>query len=196
MILSRRPAKLGCSINCRTERHNEEPVPALDIPVHLMISAKELNELMQEPHTADAWFETGGGELPKPFDKHLAPRKLKGKFEKSMAELWFGLKNDQVSFEDCKISRVILDPQVGGMTAVTLKIQTLANKKNLQTILWLDRECECSLVLGELTAEDLQEKLDLRDPDASAQVPEEKPARLKGKKKSVKDESAAAVPWN
>jgi hypothetical protein len=172
MILARRPAKLGLSINVRTERHNDEPVPALDIPLHLMISAKELNELMQEPHTADAWFETGGGELPKPFDKHLAPRKLKGKFESSAADLWFGLDQRQIGFDDCKIARVILDPQVGGMTAVILKIQTLASEKNLAVILWLDRECECELRLGELTADDVQEKLDL-------QIPEETPLQPK-----------------
>jgi len=178
MILSRRLCKIGSSINARAERHGEESEPAMDIPIHILISAKELNEFMGNPHTADIWFETAEGELPKPFDKHLAARRLKGKFENSAAELWFGLKQNQLTLDAVTVSRVKLDPQLGGMTAVTLVLQTLINTKNNDVFLWMDREAECALHLGELTAADLQGDLDLQQP-ADANANAKPPAAVK-----------------
>ena len=58
MKLKKRVAKIGPSINTRTEKHGEENVPAIDIPLSsIMLTGKELGRLLRQETAAEDWFE-------------------------------------------------------------------------------------------------------------------------------------------
>lgn len=182
MLLTRRPVKLGPSINCRTELHGDNKVPALDLQLHLLISSAELDEL-NGPGTADRTFDEGGG-LKTPLDKHYAPRKFKGKFENSTADLWFGVNNLNFHFADCKLKSIVLDPKTGGMTAIKLTVGALINDRMLFVFTWMDHEGECELQFGKLTADDGQGELALKVPE------DDKPEPPRGGNKRSKREKS------
>ena len=159
--LAKRPCQIGGSINGRTEKHGEEPVPCMDITIEMLITAQELNELMGEPHTADAWFENGGNKLPEPLLKHLQPYKLKGKFEGSAASILVGLQLDEIELPTVTIASCVFEPKVGGMTALKCKLQTKISRENLEIFLWMGREADVELRFGLLAAGDDQGELQL-----------------------------------
>lgn len=56
--LTKRPAKIGRSVNTRTEMHGEEEIPAQDIPVTgIVLSAEELCALTDEPTAVEGLFK-------------------------------------------------------------------------------------------------------------------------------------------
>jgi hypothetical protein len=150
------------SINARVEKHGEEPTPAMDISLELLISAKELNLLMNDPHTVDAWFNTPGGELPEPLFKNLKAYGLKGKFPDSSGAITYGVNEERIEFKNATLTGLSFVPQVGGMTQLKLKLQTLITKKNTDVFLWMDRDVDIELQFGELAAGDAQGDLDLQ----------------------------------
>lgn len=181
--LKSKPCQIGASINARTEKHGDEPQPAMDIPLSFLISAKELNALMGDPHTSDVWFEATPGELPEPMLKNLKPYKLKGKFKDSLAVLTVGVNGHVIDLGDCTLSGLAFEPQTGGMTAVKLKVQCLITSKTTDVFLWMDREGDVELQFGEMDGNANQEELDL-------EVPEEAP-KPKRKAKGTKEDRAS-----
>jgi hypothetical protein len=82
MNLTKRPGQIGPSINTRTERHGEESVPGVDIPVSgLMLDKPELNALLQDVDAHDALYTDSRGKQLEPRFLTIDPIALTDKFE-------------------------------------------------------------------------------------------------------------------
>ncbi len=124
LTLDRRPCKIGISINTRTEKHGEDDVPAMDIPLaSIMLTGEELNALLGESHAHDALFNFAAGKPPEPLLPTLAGFRVKGKFEESSVDIEVGLKAELISLKNVKLSKVTLEPQTGGLTAMAVTVQ-------------------------------------------------------------------------
>lgn len=121
--LNKRSAEIGGSINTRTERHGEELVPGVDIPVTgLMLDKEELNILLEDEFAHDCLFTDARGKQLEPRFLNVAPIVVLGKFEE--ASVTISLQGeDGLLLKPAKISKIILEPQVGGLTLVSCTIQ-------------------------------------------------------------------------
>ena len=163
LSLDKRPAKIGQSINTRTEKHGEELVPALDIPIdRVMLTAVELNDLMQSKFAHDCWFSTGG-TLVEPMFPRIAALKLGGKYEDATVHLLVGLKSELITFENCKIVKLELEPCVGGLTALSFTVQcTPALDEQIPLLLnFMGREVEIEVESGDVTITTSKKQLPL-----------------------------------
>ena len=103
LSITPRPARLGSSINTRVEKHGEEDVTALDIPLlDIPLSAAELNALLMDPH-AHRLLYNKEGDFEKPTLERLAPLRLKDKIEGAVVEIKVGLAQDAVKLADTAV---------------------------------------------------------------------------------------------
>lgn len=126
--LAKRPAKIGVAINSRRELHGETPVTALDIPLtDIMLDASELNAILREPHAHNVLFnESGvatGGRIREPVFKHISALSLADKIEGATVTIVHGVEAVELRLSPVKLSKVKLQPQVGGLTAMTCTVQ-------------------------------------------------------------------------
>lgn len=126
-VLSRRPAKLGSSINTRPEKHGDEDVAAFDIPVaDVLLTAEELNSLLADPSAHMRLFDEGTEPLEPAF-KQLDPFTVREKIEGARIVIGGGDGGGDIVFSACKLKGFTLDPQLGGMTKASFKVQCLPN---------------------------------------------------------------------
>lgn len=121
--LSKRPAKIGGSINTRTERHGEEEVPGLDIPIGgMLVNAEELAALTDSLTAHEAFFaqDTATGFVPRIQAIEVYP--INHKFEGASVRIT-GSQIESMSFGDAKIKSIKLVPQIGGLTLVSFTLQ-------------------------------------------------------------------------
>ncbi len=124
--VTKRPASV-MHINTRIEKHGESSVLAADIRVGgIHLEADELNALMDDKHAHASLFKAanGKGKAAEPMFRQLKSFELVDKFENCAAAIGLGLSDIEVEFEDVKIARVVLDPQVGGLTLMECTVQT------------------------------------------------------------------------
>jgi len=126
ITLSARACQLGSSVNLRTEKHGEDNVPAVDIPIEgIMLSSEDLNELLGTPGAHDTLFSTvrGHQEPALPQIKDLVLRdKVAG------ADVCIKIHGTgpakKLQLKDCKIKGLTLAPLSGGATALSITVQT------------------------------------------------------------------------
>lgn len=126
--LTKRQAMLGGKLNPRVEYHGDEQVPACDFTLTgIMLDADELNALLDtdaaivDHHAYDRLFVAG--DLPEPAFRDISLA-VPTKFEKSSITLKLGnLAEDVLKFGGAKIAKIVLSPQTGGLTALSLQVQ-------------------------------------------------------------------------
>lgn len=128
LTLSKRPAKIGVAINSRRELHGETPVTALDIPLgDIMLDAAELNAILREPHAHNVLFnESGvamGGRISEPVFKHISALALADKIEGATVTIVHGVEAIELRLAPVRLAKIKLQPQVGGLTAMTCTVQ-------------------------------------------------------------------------
>lgn len=164
MDLNRRPCRIGTSINTRREKHGEGNVTALDIPVReYMLDAAELNSLLQEDRAHGVLFNHAkGGSLIEPVFRTVKALRLKDKIEEVEVQIeWAG--SHVMLLAPCNLSKIALEPRVGGLTAASFAIQCTPKLDSLvaQLLEKLDGEVEVTVRgIGE------QRSLDLEHADA------------------------------
>lgn len=116
--------QIGGSINVRTEKHGDENVSAMDIPCAMLIKRKELNQLMREEIADALLFKSQNeGHYEPVFGGKIGPIPVLGKFKKSKVALKCGVNEQEITFEDCVLSKLKIDPQIGGMTLLKFTVQ-------------------------------------------------------------------------
>lgn len=125
LTITKRPCHIGGHMNATTEKHGDEDVPALDIALDgMMLSANELNALLSDPHASAALFNREGGQLAEPMFPHFKPFVLKQRYEGATVRLVVGgLTQTEVALHECKLRRITLEPQTGGMTQLSLAVR-------------------------------------------------------------------------
>jgi hypothetical protein len=152
LTLDKRPCRIGGSLNSRTEKHGDEDVPALDVPLEgLMLTKEELNALTGDPYMHDALFShRSQGKLDEPILRMFRPLVLREKFEQGQVLLTVGLGADiEIELKDVKLARVTLEPQVGGLTACSVQVQCTPSAETVAQ-LWpyMGHDVDCELTFG------------------------------------------------
>lgn len=122
LTLSKRAGQIGPSINTRTEKHGEEDVPGLDIPVSgVFLDADELGIILEDADAHKSFFTGTKSAAPEPRFENLAPLKLEGKLEGAKVVIQVG--EHSLVLKPAKVKSITLEPQVGGMTLMSATIQ-------------------------------------------------------------------------
>lgn len=147
LTLADRPAKIGSSINTRTEKHGDDDVPACDIPLTgIMLEASELDVLLGKG-AHKAFFRDGKGLVEPRFEllKAFAVReKFLGDVKLDQPQIDLVLDDDNVT-----LTGIRLEPQVGGLTMLSCQVQcTPAVDEIAQLIDSLNGEIRVALTFG------------------------------------------------
>lgn len=148
--LPKRPARVA-HINTRLEKHGESSVLCADIKIEgVHLEPDELNLLLDDKHAHNALFVTAKGKATEPMFRQLKRFELESKFEDCSASIFLGLSDDSVDFEDVKVAKVKLSPQVGGQTMVELTVQTeIEDTNDIASLLeHLDSEACVAITFG------------------------------------------------
>lgn len=121
--LTKRSAKIGKSINTRTEMHGEEEVPGMDIPIAgILINAAELALLTDCATAYDGLFVENEALGVVPRLSSLETLHIGHKFENATVRMT-GSSIENETFANCKIKSIKLEPQTGGLTLVSFTLQ-------------------------------------------------------------------------
>lgn len=154
LTLTKRPARIGSSINTRTEKHGDEDVPACDIPIEgLMLEREELNALLGDPYAHDALFNhRSQGKVDEPIFRKFKPLVFREKFESARVVLTVGLGADvEIELKDVKLARITLDPQVGGLVELSVQVQCTPPAETIGALVnYLGHELEAEVTFGQV----------------------------------------------
>jgi hypothetical protein len=170
LTLTKRPAQIGGSINTRTEKHGEENVPGIDIPItEVMLTKEELNALLQDPDAHDAFFTDERGDQLEPRFVLLSAFSIAGKFSGAKVTLAPPVGDGEaLVLKPAKVSKMVLVPQVGGLTAMSCTIQGNP-PEHLDVIGLLNQKTRISILNGEREAKVEQPELDLTHKDQASE---------------------------
>ena len=192
MILNKRPAKIGNSVNARSERHGDELVPAMDVPLQsVMLPKNELNSLMRDKTFWDRVFNERKDGFPEPANTNIKAWSLTDKYEHTTATILVGLHEREFVIEDCKASKLTLSPCVGGLTELCVTLQILIDDKNTALFEFMGKDCQVEMKLGDR----IKDK-DLKQPELpldASEREEEKPAKRSHKRKETNGETQPAA---
>ena len=151
LTITKRGAYMG-RINNRLQRHGEESVTAFDVPLSsIALEAEELNALLGIPRAHDALFSKGlDGKSPQPTFEDVDPLVLTYKLEDVRAEIYVGMKDEKLTFTAAKLTDIRLEPQPGGMTLLSLKLQIVPDiaKQAPKLLQWQDHDVSVELSDG------------------------------------------------
>jgi hypothetical protein len=150
--LAKRPAMV-MHVNPRLERHGDDGVLACDIKLDgIHLEPDELNLLLGDKHAHAALFikPDGKGKAAEPMFRQLKSFELVDKFENCAATISLGLSDNELEFDDVKVAKVKLSPQVGGQTLVELTVQTVIEDTDdvARLLEHLESECNVALMFG------------------------------------------------
>lgn len=147
-----RPGKY-VNINTRHENHGKDAVQlCADISVRgFHIDESELNHFLG----AKAWnaifvSANGKGKPAEPMFRNVDPIKLWDEFEGCDVSFSLGLSDEVIEFEDAFISKIVLTPQVGGLTLMDCLVSVEVEDTNVIAALLetMGDECKVKLFVG------------------------------------------------
>lgn len=122
LSLTKRPAKIGKSVNTRTEMHGEDEVPGQDIPLSgIVLNAEELAIVTDEETAATGFFKMDGDQYV-PRIAAIDPQTLSHKFERATVKMSGG-GLPVTNYRNAKVKGIVLEPQTGGMTLMSCTLQ-------------------------------------------------------------------------
>jgi hypothetical protein len=122
LSLTKRPAKIGKSVNTRTEMHGQDEVPGQDIPIAgIVLNAEELCAVTDEETAATGFFKMDGDQYV-PRILALDPQTLSHKFSNATVKMSGG-GLPVTTYCNAKIKGIVLEPHAGGMTLMSCTLQ-------------------------------------------------------------------------
>lgn len=122
LSLSRRSCRIGPAVRVKITGKDER-VTTLAVPLsQLMLDPNELNSLLQEPHAHQVLFDTKRSTLIEPVFRNIAALRLVDKIEDASVTLELN-STTTLSLVNCTLARIELEPQNGGLTAMSLSVQ-------------------------------------------------------------------------
>jgi hypothetical protein len=153
--LDKRLCKLD-GINVRSEMHGDDPVTAIDIHFSdVMLTSEELNHIIREPHASNVLFDDSGvgmgGRVKQPVFLHIKPLQLADKIEGCTVRITHGVEAKLMEFAGVRLSKVTLEPRVGGMTSMGVQVQSTPDldERMSDLLALLNHNVELELDLGE-----------------------------------------------
>lgn len=146
LTITKRGAQMG-RINNRIERHGDEGVTAFDIPLaSIALTDGELNALLADIRAHDRLFTRDGTGLVSPSMPQINALRLAHKLEDVAADLHIGLAETTLRFQGT-LASITLEPQTGGMTLMSAKLQTIPDIAVQAPLLLKFQEHEISVEL-------------------------------------------------
>ena len=155
LTLPTRPAKIGGSINTRTEKHGDDDVAALDIPLEFLLEPDELCAILKTEDASARLFtgafnhELKRVEFQAPAIGTIKSLALDGKIEGARVLLGFDSLNGRVDLElvDAKVAKVRLELVFGGRTRCSCSIQTTPDfdQALMQLFAHMGGDCELTI---------------------------------------------------
>jgi hypothetical protein len=165
LTLDRRPGELGKSLNGRTEMHGDESVPACDVTLSgLLLAREEIDALLGRGSYSQIFTNrmNSGMSTPEPSDfvrKSKTPFELDGKFEDCRVVLYVGMDLDELVLDPCDIAKIKYEPQVGGLTHVSVQVQCTPDSDiAAELFAHLDTEVECEVRFGKIAVKDSKQR--------------------------------------
>jgi hypothetical protein len=122
LSLTKRPAKIGKSVNTRTEMHGDDEVAGQDIPLTgIVLNADELALVTDEETAATGFFKMDGDQYV-PRIVNMDPATLSHKFERATVKMSGG-GLPVTNYRNAKLKGIVLEPQTGGMTLMSCTLQ-------------------------------------------------------------------------
>lgn len=126
LTMSRRDAKLGPSISCRTQKQGDENgAKATDIALEgIHLSAVELCALLNNGNAYQRLYVLGEkGELPEVAFPQFGAIPLQGKIDHAVVTLYVGSREQEIKLGICKLARLRLTCNKGGSTELSCQVQ-------------------------------------------------------------------------
>lgn len=121
LSLTSRPAKIGKSVNTRTEMHGKEEVPGQDIPLSgMLLSIEEVMAVTDEETAGQGLFKMEGDQYIPRF-MNFGPIPLNHKFENATVKISGGVPN--TTYKNGKIKGIHINAVGGGMTEMFCTLQ-------------------------------------------------------------------------
>jgi hypothetical protein len=128
--LRKMPCVLAESVNCRTEIHGDDSVPACDFALkNLLLSRDDIDALLGEGSWERFYVKRMNSgmadypELSEFVNRSKTPFAFAHKFEASRVALFLGLEDKELVFEGCKLAKIRYEPLQGGQFSVSLQVQ-------------------------------------------------------------------------
>lgn len=123
LTITLRDCRIGGKVSgTLKEQDGKEAERLLSIEIEsVMLDAQELNSLLGEPYAHQVLFDTGKHPV-EPHLKTLKAFELRDGSEGAYCEIYYGLARQLVMFRECKLSKIKLEPLVGGLTSLSCKI--------------------------------------------------------------------------
>jgi hypothetical protein len=119
--LTKRPAKIGKSVNTRTEMHGADEVPGQDIPLSgILLSVEELQAITDEETAGVGLFKMEGDQYVPRF-LCFGPLPIAHKFENATVKMSGGVP--VTTYKNGKIKSIYVQALGGGMTEMSCTLQ-------------------------------------------------------------------------
>lgn len=165
LVLTETPCRLG-KIGNDLEHHGDDQVTAFNVPVTTELSAAALDALLEDRYFSRRLFDEGNGRgrptAPGDGFRKLKPLELRDAFEEVRVELVVRGKT-VLTFEGCKVSKISLEPCLGGTTecSFSIHLRPATDKEILQLLHHQHREVEITMAGGKVVASKRQAELPL-----------------------------------
>ncbi len=123
--LSKKPCHLGNSMSTNCEKHGEEDVGAIDLPLDgIVLNKTEIDALLGDGAHAAIYRTPSKDAMPEARFPLLKPFAFKDHFEHATVTLEIGIDGDRFVLSDCKVRNVQLTTQAGGLTLMKCSIRS------------------------------------------------------------------------
>lgn len=128
--ISNRPCHISNAMATNTERHGEEDVGAIDLPIDgIMLNRADLDALLGDGAHAALYvtppYAVGEEPAPQPRFPCFKPVRLDESFENAsvLLTLGWGQTDEAIELSGAKVRSIELDLQSGGLTMLSCKIR-------------------------------------------------------------------------
>lgn len=171
LSINKRWCRISTQISSQRQKHGDENVTALRIPVEqIMLTDRELNAILQEPHAHNALFDhkrAGKSPIKPMFEKRIKPLRLVDKLEGATVTITHGHGGLSEEFKSgtATLSKIELEPKEGGLVAMscTINCTPTLNEAAAHLLSRLDSSVEIEIAGGEFAPE--QTDLELGEAD-------------------------------
>lgn len=163
--LDLRPAKVGNQIRANGQKHGDETVTAFYIPVSLMLTKDEVNELAGDKTWWSRHYDESPSKPAEPLDRDNfdTTHAFKHKLDAQKVRFVHSVGNEEAVFTACTLAKVKLDCKTGGLTELLFEVQTVPtlDAKAASFLGQLNHEVQIEIIGAEKSAKDRQTEMDL-----------------------------------
>jgi hypothetical protein len=163
LSLTKRPAKIGAGIPTRTERHGDDEVGALTIPIReIALFSKDICAIYNDPDAHSRLFtsERNKGVLEPAFTDTIMT--ITNKFKGAKVTLKTDTMEEALILKPATVENIVLTPQdAGGLVVMSCTIKGApADDANVNVLHMLNRKCTIAILNGSVVVKSAKDQVD------------------------------------